>query len=231
MKRPAVDCSKKMNFFGAMLSTWLKEVESEVNEAEAILRDSDGSNVWWADRIRRRLVDNSPPNAGVTTDDQASTLIEIAFWSGWLKGELDTLQRIQLTFSSVYEGGSAQLSLPVSFNKGENSGVNGISAEYSRHRSEAERLLGKMDSMNFIPGADMVSIHLGAVLEGASSHTDGWIENSCGKALEEFSAENSMKALVDLSFNAGMLAGLLSKERTLMQDPSADCASAGAGKK
>ena len=43
--------------------------------------------MWWADRIRHRLVDNSPPDAGISADDQASTLIEIAFWSGWLKGD------------------------------------------------------------------------------------------------------------------------------------------------
>ncbi len=230
MKRLPVDCTKRMSLFGSMLSTWLKEVESEVSEAEAILSDSDGSNMWWADRIRHRLVDNSPPDAGISADDQASTLIEIAFWSGWLKGELDTLQRSQLAFSSVTAIGNVQQSLPVSFDNGNYSETTEISDEYNRHRNEAERLLGKMDSMNFIPGADMVSIHLGSVLDDSKHYTEGGIERDCGKALEDFSVENSMKSLVDLSFNAGMLAGLLAKERTLIRDLPAGCAGEG-GKK
>ncbi len=197
-----------------MFCSWLREVEAEVEEAAAILDGGDSSNLWWAERIRKRLLDNSPPDPAVAVGDQATTLLEISFWSGWLKGELDTLERCRLTFSSISESSGTQLALPLS-PVPPKEGVNVASAHesYARHRLGAERLIERMDSMNFLPGAELVSIQLNSVLESRQM-PESSLEAECIAALEEFSREPSTASLVRLSFNSGMLAGLLVNDRS-----------------
>lgn len=196
-----------------MISSWLSEVEGEVREAVGILSESGGSGQWWAERIRRRLQDDSPPDPSmVQSDDQPTTLIEIAFWSGWLRGELETLRRCNTTLESVASLHSNQLRLPIDAPPVQGESARHVS--YWKVKMSAERLIEKIDAHNHLPGAELVSIHLSDALGAVEGETDfSGLEEECFKALNEHLADNSMNSLVRLAFDSGILAGLMIRER------------------
>lgn len=213
MNRARSSVDRRFDFFGSMMSTWLSEVRAEVSEAKGILSDSDGSNRWWAERILRRLTENSPPEVhSVSGEDQASTLIEIAFWSGWLKGELETLERCDQAITAVGTGGTSQLSLPVTFADGASGAARHSPAECERSRSAAEGIIGRIDAMNYMPGAELVSISLSSALDSCMGKGAAEVEGACIRALEELSETGSTSALVALAFSSGMLAGFSLKD-------------------
>lgn len=204
---------RKLQFIISTLSSWLEEVENEVREAITILEDSDTGNMWWASRIRKRLVENSPPDPAAGVGDQAATLIEIAFWSGWLKGELETLQRCNLAVTSVRGKVSEQTSLPL--HQDPSSAYKEGSVPHPADdgpRNSVMRLIELMDSVNYLPGAELVSIHLNSAVENSSSPEFKNIEQECYSALESLKADNRSSSLVRLSFDAGILAGLMLSE-------------------
>lgn len=213
MKRQQGDAGSQFEFWSSVLNSWLSEVRKEVDEAVGILSESGNTNEWWAERIRSRLQDDSPPDVSAALlEDRASTLLEIAFWSGWLKGELETLQRCNLMIGSGVGPRSRQTSLfvPAAARPAIDYGPACQSA--ANRIASAQRLVGEMDSKNYLPGAELVAIHLSSVIEGRASGAAGWIEAECFRSLEALSAEMSTGSLVALAFNSGMLAGVMLKE-------------------
>lgn len=215
MRRKPDMSGSRLELLSSVIGAWLSEVESEVVEAVAILSDSDSPNEWWAERIKRRLQDNGPPDISpVQTDDRAGTLMEIAFWSGWLKGELETLQRCRFAVGSASNVGGRQMSLPLI---APHVSPATVSTQGSRrlgvHRLAAERLMERMDSKNYLPGAELVSIHLCSVLERADPPAVESIERECLDALDMLASGGSAAPLVQLAFGSGTIAGMLLQER------------------
>lgn len=203
---------KRLHFLVSMISSWLAEVEGEVTEAVGILSESDGSGQWWAERIRRRLLEDSPPDPSmVKSDDQPATLIEIAFWSGWLRGELDTLRRCSLTLQTVAASQSGQLKLPLDVLPSQVKSEHPVN--YWKLKMSAEHLIERIDAHNSLPGAELVSIHLSEALGLKGGRDSDSLEAECFLALSEHLADNSMNSLVRLAFDSGILAGLMIRER------------------
>ncbi|MCL5252912.1 MAG: hypothetical protein M1351_02330 [Candidatus Thermoplasmatota archaeon] len=85
----------KLAQFAVETASWAHEVNAEVEEAIGILNSAEMSDVWWAKRLVRNITAaDGPSDDAAKTGDTANTLLEIAFWSGWLKGEQDTLNRL-----------------------------------------------------------------------------------------------------------------------------------------
>lgn len=203
---------RRLEFLLSMISSWLEEVEGEVKEAVGILSESDGSGQWWAQRIRRRLLDDSPPDPLLAqSDDQPATLIEIAFWSGWLRGELETLRRCSMTVETVVSSDGGQLRLPVGTPAVQFKSKTARS--YGELKASAERLIERIEAHNSVPGAELVSIHLNDVLEAKAEADVLDLERECFKALNNHLSDNKVHSLVRLAFDSGILAGHIICER------------------
>ena len=77
-----------------IIGSWLHEVDGEVTEAIKLLDPETTGNTWWAEHVRNNFMKHGGPAINVPSDGEAGTIIEIAFWSGWLKGEQETLTRL-----------------------------------------------------------------------------------------------------------------------------------------
>lgn len=85
----------KLAQFAAETASWAHEVNAEVEEAIGILNSAEMSDTWWAKKLVRNITTTEgPSDNGAKAGDTADSLLEIAFWSGWLKGEQDTLNRL-----------------------------------------------------------------------------------------------------------------------------------------
>lgn len=194
---------RRLEMLKGMLSSWLAEVEGELAEASSILEGTDGSNRWWAEKIRSRLKENARPEVAIAGEDQASTLLEIAFWSGWLRGELDTLQRCSITVHTLALHDSRQSTLPLS----RSPALEGEAVNPARAREAVMNVVRRIDERGTLPGAELVSIHLSNFVDDGMPCDASCAVGECLASLDEFLSSPSQVSLVGLSFKAGMLAG------------------------
>ena len=83
----------KMKHLTKAMHVWLHEVHAEFGEAIAILKELDERDQWWADKLIEHLTASAPPDPTMTDKDMSNILLAVAFWTGWLRGERDTLDR------------------------------------------------------------------------------------------------------------------------------------------
>jgi len=74
--------------FGTILRKWSSELDAQIAEACRILSDAPPSDGWWASCIRKNLTSAEGPSE----KEGETVLVDICFWSGWLRGQRDALQ-------------------------------------------------------------------------------------------------------------------------------------------
>ncbi|MCL4346614.1 MAG: hypothetical protein M1117_01685 [Candidatus Thermoplasmatota archaeon] len=194
-----------------VLNEWLNEIGQDVREAVSILDSSSLSGIWWAGQIRRNMTSGGGPEAGSAsgmTGDRPETLIEISFWSGWLKGQLDALELAanlieypHLRFTAGEKSAAVTLE---SFSPVRQTNSPGESTGDSI--SAAKELLNEIDMHSSIPELDVISISMASALEGKYSAT-GTAVDTAKRCLHDFVNEGSSASLAMLSFHCGLLTG------------------------
>lgn len=86
-----------MVIFASILKKWNAEIESQIKDACGILKEATGSDRWWAKVIQECMTSQEGPSAERRKDGE-EMLVDISFWSGWLRGQRDALARCQDAF-------------------------------------------------------------------------------------------------------------------------------------
>ncbi len=204
-----------------VMKLWLNEVRTELAEAVSILSGAGLAGSWWADQVRRDLQCEGGPASdfsGNLGEGEPATLVEIAFWSGWLKGEKETMERITSVASTISAGAPGKtpgltlssFGLDIDEQKQDNGAV-GIA-------SLASELVADMDGRSYRPEIEMISISLSTALEAAYPGHDT-LRRDTRKQLDDFVAAGSSTSLTMLSFNCGVLAGRLIEASGKRGDP------------
>ncbi len=204
-----------------VMKLWLNEVRAELAEAVSILSGAGLAGSWWADQVRRDLQREGGPASdfsGGLDEGEPATLVEIAFWSGWLKGEKETMERITGVASTISSGlpektpgltlSSFGLNLETNRQENETAGIASLASE----------LIADMDGRSYRPEIEMISISLSTALEAAYAGHDT-LRRDTRRQLDDFVAAGSTTSLTMLSFNCGVLAGRLIEASGRRGDP------------
>lgn len=204
--------------FVTIMRLWLGEVRAELAEAISILSSAGLSGSWWADQVRKNLERDDGPAAHIAdgfNGDEPATLVEIAFWSGWLKGEKETMERITSVANEI-KGAGQKFSAPTLSAFGPMRSESNAEADDATVTRLASEMIGEMEKRSYRPEIEMISISLSAAIDDRDHKSDisTWETRT---HLDDFVTNGSTTSLTMLSFNCGLLAGRLiqaSRNRT-----------------
>jgi hypothetical protein len=197
-----------------ILTQWCREVQGEVEEAVSILDGNSFEGIWWARQIRGNITSTGGPGAVVSGSgamDKPETLIEIAFWSGWLKGESETLELALGLVSSLGQDSSVHGKTPglesYSFSfMPDWSGPKELSLLKEAGR-EAGILRSALENTEFRPEIDKLSVSLSSAIDGECGLSEFAADSTLAE-LSSYLRNGSPASLAMLSFNCGILAGI-----------------------
>ncbi|MBX8639484.1 MAG: hypothetical protein KIS29_04000 [Thermoplasmata archaeon] len=198
----------------SVLMQWCSEVRDEVAEAVSILEDISFEDVWWARQIRGDILSRRGPGAVVSGNnamDKPETLIEIAFWSGWLKGESETLELALGLVSSLGQKPIRTFEIPglekYNFSFTQEVGRPKGRSELVEVEREAGKVRSALESAEFRPEVDMLSISLSSAIDSEYPFSEFTADSTLAE-LSNYIRSSSPASLAMLSFNCGILAGI-----------------------
>ncbi len=195
--------------FLAIMRLWLAEVRGELAEAVSILSSDGLCGNWWADQVRKNLECNDGPSAEIADiygANEPATLLEIAFWSGWLKGEKDTMERITRVANEIQESPKRAASGSTLASFGLKMSGNGRQNEEAAVATMASEIVAEIEKRNYRPETEMISISLSAAID-SGRFEENTLALETISYLDDFVANGSSASLTMLSFNCGLLAG------------------------
>lgn len=211
VKHRANDKIGTMDRFLTVMRLWLGEVRDELAEAISILSSAGLSGTWWADRLKKNMECDEGPSTSLDsafTGEESTTLLEIAFWSGWLKGEKDIMERITGVASDIRGGRNLDHRDATLSSFGLKLSDCADTAEEANITSLASEMVAEMEKKSYRPEIEMISISLSSAIDGCGSATDIFPVES-KRELDDFVSNGSTTSLTMLSFNCGLLAGRL----------------------
>jgi hypothetical protein len=86
----------------ALVGSLREGADGEIDEALNMMSNHGISDLWWARRIAADLESTEGPVSYKDIEGNGSAVIvEIAFWAGWLRGQLDTLDLLDKSLGAL----------------------------------------------------------------------------------------------------------------------------------
>ncbi|MEM3852406.1 MAG: hypothetical protein QXP70_05340 [Methanomassiliicoccales archaeon] len=166
----------RLEYLSILLRRWLDDLTEQIGTAVRMLASSDGEDQWWSDRIKEYMASSAAPAADRNANGE-EMLLDICFWSGWLRGQRDAVEQCSLSINAIRDANTSKM------------------VSEDRGRESANKMLDIMANSDN-PAVEALFLIVSSAMRGIQPP-------DASETLMRFLESGSLDALIELAFTAG----------------------------